>query len=215
MISVEHRGGNWFRRIDWESDDVYSPDTATLLFGSALLFVALVLIKVVFQPRGTFFIGAIYVLLLLSLAVFSLGSVVFLFWRVRKFGLLLSSLPLAINLLTLATLNLFGEQRLYLSDRDVIVYHRQYSDDGRFVTFAYTLDDGPEGTPVYECVMPVADTTKNLTHYRMPLDLTARGWNPDNSLNVVSLEPEGSDRRHLRSGDTLVVHGTTLRVAGE
>ena len=203
---------NWSRNLDLESEHWYATDTAVLLFGSSIAFIALVLIKVIVQPRGNFFIGVVLVLALITLAVCTIGSLVFLFWRIRKYGLPLVVVPLVINLTTIALCDLLGERRLYLTDPGLITDSRQYSSDGQYMAFAYTLNDGPLGTPTYEAVVATSDTTVNLSSRRIPRGLSFHNWNADNSLNVECYRNSREDHVAYKVGDTVVVNGITLRV---
>ncbi len=200
------------RKFDIESESLFTADSALLLAGSCFAAISLILLRVIFQPRGDlvmmlllFFSGGVLVLA-------GLGSVVYLIVRLRKHGLAMAALPLTINVLTLLILALFGQERIYLSDSDVIVYSRDYSQDRQYVVLGYALNDARLGTPTYYSALPVGDTLDNLTRWQLPDRLRLLGWNRDNSISVWAARLGDPARDVYRPGDTLKSHGFTLKV---
>jgi hypothetical protein len=201
----------WRDIVSLESEHLYSTDMALLSGGSVASFLTILFIKIIFQPRGEFLVGAAFFIVLLALPILSVGSLIFFFWRLKKYGIVISSIPLFVNCLTLLIL-LFAQPRIYLSDPDIIVYDRYYSTDGKYVYFAYTLNDGPLGTPIYDCVMAATDTAENLTNYQLTKELVPLGWNQDNSLNVRLFSGYQIEPNHYKPGETFVANGITIRV---
>jgi hypothetical protein len=202
MISI-------LKRLDLETENLYSADSAGLIVGSLFVFLTVTAIEVVFQPRGHFIWGIVFLIYSVVLVVFSIWSAVFLIVRLKKYGLPLAIIPLMINLATIGAWALYGQQRLYLSDPDLITTDRCYSPNRQYVAFAYTLNDGMLGTPWYTCVIPVADTAENLSGYRLPHGWTASSWNADQSLNVsIPTDASESDRR--QRGHSLDFHGIVI-----
>jgi hypothetical protein len=201
-----------FRKFDIESEGFFAADSALLLAGSCFAAISLILLRVIFQPRGDV---VMMLLLFLSggvLVLAGLGSVVYLFVRVRQYGLAMAALPLTINVLTLVILALFGQERIYLSDSDVVVYSRDYSQDRQYVVLGYALNDARLGSPTYCSALPVGDTLDNLTRWQFPDRLRLLGWNRDNSISVWAARLGDPARDVYRPGDSIKSHGFTLKV---
>jgi hypothetical protein len=203
---------NIFRKFDIESEELFSADSALLLASSCFAAITLILVRVVFQPRGN---ALLMLLLIVSggiLVLAGVGSVVYLIVRLRKYGLVTAALPLAINVFTMLILALFGQERIYLSDSDIVVYSRDFSHDGQFVVLGYALNDARLGSPTYYSALPVEDTLDNLSRWNLPDRLRFLGWNRDNTISVWTVLLGDPARDIYKAGDSVNSHGFKLRV---
>jgi ABC-type transport system involved in multi-copper enzyme maturation permease subunit len=201
-----------FRKLDIESESLFSVDSALLLVSSTFAAVSLILLSVIFQPRGSllgvlllFFSGGV-------LALACLGSMIYAIFRMRKYGIVVAMLPLAINLFTVVILLLFGQERIYLSDSDVIVYSRDFSSDGQYVVLGYALNEARLGSPTHYSALPVQDTLGNLSRWGLPDRLRLLNWNKDNSISVWAVRLGDPARDIYKVGDSVNAHGFKLRV---
>ncbi len=201
-----------FRKFDIESEGLFSADSALLLASSCFAAVSLILLRVIFQPRGS--LGSVFLLFFSGgvLVLAGLGSLVYLVARLRKYGVVVALLPLTINVFTVAILLLFGQERIYLSDSDVIVYSRDFSHDKQYVVLGYALNDARLGSPTYYSALPVQDTLDNLARWQLPDRLRLLNWNRDNSISVWAVRIGDPARDTYNAGDSVFSHGFKLKV---
>ena len=201
-----------FKKFDPESEHLYAMDTTILLFGSVLSFLSLLFTRVIFHPRIDGLASFVMLFGYLGFLLFSLGSVLFLLLRIRKYGAVIAVMPLIINLFTLSLHFLDVQPTMRLSDLNVSCYSREYSPNGKYVYFVYGYNDGLMLEHNRECVLPVADTTDNLTNFDLPKGLSGRGWNQDNTFSVYISSSDRDVLRHYNPGGIHVSNGITLRI---
>jgi hypothetical protein len=196
-----------------ENEYMYSFDFISLFLTS--LFCIIVLIwAFIFNPMVSFISGLFVLIARLLPFLLIVISIVFLFIRRKKYGIVLSMLPLLINILSLLSLQLFSLGRAYISDPYVITYEREYSPDSSHVSFAWTFNDGVLGSPIYSCAMATADTANNINNYTLSRALYPVGWNSDNSYNVRinwNHLPE-SEVREFRIGQEFEMNGIKFHI---